>query len=90
MVFRHISKDIKDRILWLRGNGYITDDISEVFGVFLRSILVFRPGPATFLGGRVTQTRISNGFVGSEGAGSGVVVAVVAAACNPIDILECA
>ena len=53
--------------------------------------LVFRPGPATFLGGRVTQMRISNGFVGSDGAGSGGVVVVVAAAAmvsNPIDILE--
>ena len=38
MVFRHISKDIKDRILWLRGNGYITDDICDMFGVSLRSI----------------------------------------------------
>src|ERR1700685_3263645 len=38
MVFQHISKDIKDRILWLRGNGYITDDISDMFGVSLQSI----------------------------------------------------
>ena len=38
MVFRHISKDIKDCILWLRGNGYITDDISDMFGVSLQSI----------------------------------------------------
>ena len=33
MVFRHIIKDIKDRIIWLGGNGYITDDISDMFGV---------------------------------------------------------
>jgi hypothetical protein len=38
MVFRHISKDIKERVLWLRGNGYITDDICNMFGVSLRSI----------------------------------------------------
>ena len=28
--------------------------------------LVFHPGPTTFFGGRVTQTRISNGFIGVE------------------------
>src|SRR6202042_3589101 len=38
MVFHHISKDIKERILWLRANDYVTDDICEMFGVSLRSI----------------------------------------------------
>ncbi|KZP29698.1 hypothetical protein FIBSPDRAFT_677304, partial [Athelia psychrophila] len=33
MGFRHISKDIKDRALWLRSEGYITDDICEILGI---------------------------------------------------------
>jgi hypothetical protein len=48
--------------------------------------LVFHLGPATFFSGRVTQTRILNGFVGVEGAaGSGG-----AATSGPIDAPECA
>lgn len=46
--------------------------------------LVFRPGPATFFGGRMTQTRISNGFVGTEGTRSGGA----AAASSPINEFE--
>jgi hypothetical protein len=36
MIFWHISKDIKERVLWLRANGYITDDICDMFGVSLQ------------------------------------------------------
>ncbi|KAI0246044.1 hypothetical protein BJV78DRAFT_1258305 [Lactifluus subvellereus] len=36
MVFRHINKDIKDRILWLRGNGCVIEDICDTFGVSLQ------------------------------------------------------
>ena len=38
MVFWHISQDIKERVLWFRDNGYITDDICDMFGVSLWSI----------------------------------------------------
>ncbi|KAJ3843978.1 hypothetical protein F5878DRAFT_526676 [Lentinula raphanica] len=38
MVFRHISTDIKERALWLRGQGYIDDEIAHLLGVSTRSI----------------------------------------------------
>lgn len=38
MVFRHISEDMKNRALWLRQQGYISDEISELLGVSTRSI----------------------------------------------------
>ena len=30
MVFWHISKDIKDHIIWLIGNGYITSEAADM------------------------------------------------------------
>jgi transposase len=38
MVFRHISKDIKDRALFLLENDYIPEDIAEILGISMRSI----------------------------------------------------
>ena len=38
MVFRHISRDIKDRALFLLENDYIPDDVAEILGVSTRSI----------------------------------------------------
>ncbi|KAE9402139.1 hypothetical protein BT96DRAFT_785337, partial [Gymnopus androsaceus JB14] len=38
MVFRQISKDLKDRALWLRENDYIDDEIAALLGVSTRSI----------------------------------------------------
>jgi transposase len=38
MPFRHISKDIKDRALWLIENGYARDDVAEILGVSIASI----------------------------------------------------
>ncbi|KAK0493878.1 hypothetical protein EDD18DRAFT_1077922 [Armillaria luteobubalina] len=33
MVFRHISKDLKERALWLYHNDFIDDDIASLLGV---------------------------------------------------------
>ena len=38
MVFHPISKDIKDRALWLLGEGFIDEDIAALLGVSTRSI----------------------------------------------------
>ncbi|KZP05076.1 hypothetical protein FIBSPDRAFT_766410 [Athelia psychrophila] len=38
MVFRHISKDIKDRALHLLSEGYITEDVCDIFDVSERSL----------------------------------------------------
>jgi len=38
MVFRHISKDLKERALWLISHGYAPDDICELFNISPRSI----------------------------------------------------
>lgn len=38
MVYRRISKDLKERALWLLGNDYIPEDVAEILGVSERSI----------------------------------------------------
>jgi transposase len=38
MVFRHISKDLKDRALWLISHGYAPEDICEIFDISQKSI----------------------------------------------------
>ena len=38
MIFRHISKDIKNRTLFLLENDYIPADVAETLGVSERSI----------------------------------------------------
>jgi len=38
MVFRHISQDLKERILWLLENDFIPDHVADIFGVSRRSI----------------------------------------------------
>jgi transposase len=38
MVFRHISEDLKLRALWLRGQGFISDDICYLLGFSSRSL----------------------------------------------------
>lgn len=38
MVFRHISKDLKERVLWLIEHGYAPEDICELFDISARSI----------------------------------------------------
>ena len=38
MVFRHISEDLKLRALWLRAQGFISDDICYLLGFSQRSL----------------------------------------------------
>ena len=38
MVFRHISADMKHRILWLVANGYLPETVCSLFGVSERSL----------------------------------------------------
>jgi len=38
MVYRHISKDLKERALWLISHGYAPEDICELFDISQRSI----------------------------------------------------
>lgn len=38
MVFRHISRDLKDRCVFLRAQGYLSDDICEILGVSASSV----------------------------------------------------
>jgi len=38
MVFRHISQDLKERVLWLLENDFIPNDVADIFGVSQRSI----------------------------------------------------
>lgn len=38
MVFRHISKDLKDRVLWLISHEYAPNDICELFDISQRSV----------------------------------------------------
>ena len=42
MVFRHISKDLKERALWLIAHEYAPDDICEFFDISQRSIARWR------------------------------------------------
>jgi transposase len=37
MVYRHISKDLKERVLWLISHNYAPDDICELFDISPRS-----------------------------------------------------
>jgi hypothetical protein len=38
MVYRHISKDLKERALWLISDGYAPEDICELFDISPRSV----------------------------------------------------
>lgn len=38
MVYRHISKDMKERALWLISDGYAPEDICELFDISQRSV----------------------------------------------------
>lgn len=38
MVFRHISKDLKERALWLLDNDYIGDDVCAILGISRSSL----------------------------------------------------
>lgn len=38
MVYRHISKDLKERALWLIAHGYAPEDICDIFDISQRSI----------------------------------------------------
>jgi transposase len=38
MVYRHISKDMKERTLWLISHGYAPEDICELFDISQRSV----------------------------------------------------
>lgn len=38
MVFRHISKEVKERTLWLLDHDYIPEDVAEILGVSKRSV----------------------------------------------------
>jgi len=42
MVFRHISKDLKERALWLIAHEYAPDDICKFFDISQRSIARWR------------------------------------------------
>ena len=41
-VYRHISKDLKDRVLWLIEHGYAPEDICDLFDISARSIARWR------------------------------------------------
>ncbi|KIJ43521.1 hypothetical protein M422DRAFT_122721, partial [Sphaerobolus stellatus SS14] len=38
MVFRHISRDLKLRSLWMLDNGYLPDEIQTILNVSDRSV----------------------------------------------------
>ncbi|KAE9390260.1 hypothetical protein BT96DRAFT_774089, partial [Gymnopus androsaceus JB14] len=38
MVFCHISKELKERTLWLLDHDYIPEDVAEILGVSKKSI----------------------------------------------------
>ena len=38
MVYRHISKDLKEHVLWLVSHEYAPEDICELFDIFPSSI----------------------------------------------------
>ncbi len=38
MVFRKISRDFKERAIWLSDHGYVDEDIAEILGISTRSI----------------------------------------------------
>ena len=42
MVYRHISKDLKERVLWLISHEYVPEDIIELFDISERSIARWR------------------------------------------------
>ena len=60
MVFQHISKDIKDRALFLLENDYILDDVAEILGISTRSISRW--------GNNLEEDVIVTGVSNSEGA----------------------
>jgi hypothetical protein len=48
MVYRHISKDLKERALWLLEHNYIPSDVGEIFGVSERSLQRWRATQAEY------------------------------------------
>jgi transposase len=48
MVFRRISKDLKLWALWLRGQGFISDDICYLLGISSRSLSRWQTNMNTF------------------------------------------
>ena len=48
MVYKLISKDLKNRALWLLEHDYIPTDVSDIFGVSERSILRWRANQAQY------------------------------------------
>jgi transposase len=42
MVYHHISKDLKERVLWLISHKYVPEDIIELFDISERSIARWR------------------------------------------------
>jgi transposase len=48
MVYKHISKDLKERALWLMERDYIPADVSDIFGVSERSLQRWRANQAIY------------------------------------------
>jgi transposase len=48
MVYKHISKDLKERALWLLEHDYIPTDVSDIFGVSERSLQRWRANQAVY------------------------------------------
>ena len=42
MVYRHISKDMKERVLWLISHEYVPEDVVELFDISQRSVARWR------------------------------------------------
>ncbi|KAE9390960.1 hypothetical protein BT96DRAFT_765033, partial [Gymnopus androsaceus JB14] len=48
MVFRKISKDLKERALWLLEAGYIDEEVADLIGVSTKSIGRWQKNVETF------------------------------------------
>jgi transposase len=48
MVYKHISKDLKERALWLLEYNYIPADVSDIFGVSERSLQRWKANQAQY------------------------------------------
>jgi hypothetical protein len=48
MVYKHISKDLKEHTLWLLEHNYIPSNISEIFGVSEQSLQHWRANQAKY------------------------------------------
>jgi transposase len=48
MVYKHISKDLKERALWLLERDYVPVDVGDLFGISERSLQRWKKNQATY------------------------------------------